>query len=195
MATATTHKPSARERLLAAADELFYSEGTNTVGIDRVIEHAGVAKASLYKHFRSKDELILAYLGGRHDAWLHELGAVIEAHAGSPRDQLLAIYDAQARLFAQPGFAGCAFGNAAAEVAPGSPIAQAADDFRAWLNDLFAGLVAGLGVADPARLTRRLVLLYDGASTGAVQDHDPGTALVARDTAAALIDQALAGAG
>src|SRR6478736_5820401 len=86
-------RTSARERLLAAADELFYAEGINNVGIDRVIEHAGVAKASLYSNFRSKDELVRAYLEARHEV---RKGRVLEriGRHRSPRERLLAVFDA-----------------------------------------------------------------------------------------------------
>src|SRR6478736_7878156 len=86
-------RASARDRLLAAANELFYAEGINNVGIDRVIEHAGVAKASLYAHFRSKDELVRAYLEARHEV---RKGRVLEriGRHRSPRERLLAVFDA-----------------------------------------------------------------------------------------------------
>src|SRR5882757_7573748 len=97
---------SARERLLAAANELFYEEGVHTVGIDRVIERAGVAKASLYNTFGSKDELIKAYLEARHVA---RQKRVTEKIAGydNPRDRLLGVFDALGDLFLEPTFRGC----------------------------------------------------------------------------------------
>src|SRR5215213_9939315 len=98
-------QPSVRERLLAAADALFYEEGVNTVGIDRVIEQAGVAKASLYSAFGSKDELIRAYLAARLEA---RQARVAEALAGceTPRERLLAVYDVLGELFAESGYRG-----------------------------------------------------------------------------------------
>src|ERR1700755_517415 len=96
---------SARERLLDAADELFYNEGVQTVGIDRIIEHAGVAKASLYNTFGSKDELIRAYLESRHASRREAISAAL-ARAESPRDRLLAVFGALEALFRRPGFRG-----------------------------------------------------------------------------------------
>ena len=84
-----------RERLLAAADELFYREGINNVGIDRVLEHAGVAKASLYSTFGSKEELVRAYLQGRQQARRARIEAAIARHR-SPREQMLSVFDAMA---------------------------------------------------------------------------------------------------
>src|SRR5580698_11114603 len=105
---ASTAKPSARERLLAAANELFYREGVHTVGIDRVIERAGVAKASLYNTFGSKDELVRAYLDGRHAEMAGRITRALGRY-DTPRDRLLGVFEAQGEVFAQPGFRGCAF--------------------------------------------------------------------------------------
>src|SRR3982751_5978814 len=90
-ASGSVRKPSARERLLTAADELFYAEGIHTVGIDRVIERAGVAKASLYSTFGSKDELVRAYLEGRHELRRTRLLAGLERF-DDPRDRLLGVF-------------------------------------------------------------------------------------------------------
>jgi AcrR family transcriptional regulator len=104
---------SARQRLLDAANELFYAEGVQTVGIDRIIAKAGVAKASLYNTFGSKDELIRAYLAARHDGTTRRLVEVL-AMIEDPRDKLLAVYDVQGELFRQVDFRGCAFVASAA---------------------------------------------------------------------------------
>ena len=102
---------TARERLLDAASELFYAEGIHTVGIDRIIEKAGVAKASLYNTYGSKDELVRAYLGRRHDRQKARIAAALEG-VTDPREKILAIFTAQEQLFASAGFRGCAFANA-----------------------------------------------------------------------------------
>src|ERR1700710_2725009 len=122
MPTPTLDRPSARDRLLAAADELFYEEGVHTVGIDRVIERAGVAKASLYKVFGSKDELIRSYLEARHARWQARLPRGLGARFDNPRDRLLGVYEIAGEQFGLPTFRGCAFVNASAEAGPGSPI-------------------------------------------------------------------------
>src|SRR5277367_3035281 len=109
-----TVKRSPRERLLQAASELFYAEGVQSVGIDRVIDRAGVAKASLYSSFGSKEELVCAYLDARHEKTLAALRSSV-ATTEDPVERLLAVFDAQARLFHTPGFRGCAFAAAAAE--------------------------------------------------------------------------------
>src|ERR1700760_128234 len=94
---------SARERLLKAANELFYDEGIQTVGIDRIIEKAGGAKASLYNTFGSKDELTRAYLDSRGEARRAAIEAEM-AKADTPRGRLLAVFDALEKLFRRPGF-------------------------------------------------------------------------------------------
>src|SRR5947209_15182198 len=103
MATKTeAPRRSPRERLLAAANDLFYAEGVQTVGIDRIIEHAGVAKASLYNIFGSKEGLIGAYLASHYDDTTERLMAAVERHR-SPRRRLLAVFEAQAQIVAEPG--------------------------------------------------------------------------------------------
>ena len=180
---------SARSRLLAAADELFYADGVRTVGIDRVIERAGVAKATLYSTFGSKDELIRAYLAGRHEARKARVMKAL-ADCDTPRAKLLGVFDALGGVLAQPGFRGCAFLNAAAEAPPGSAIEQISDEYRGWVRALFHELAQSQGVADPAALADQLVLLYDGATVGARMDRNPQAAATARAIAAGLVDAA-----
>ena len=194
MATTTqaTAEPrrSARVRLLDAAGELFYNEGVLSVGIDRIIEHAGVAKASLYNAFGSKEELVQAYLTARHADTIQRLTAAIEKHT-DPRSRLLAVFDAQAELAAQPNFRGCAFISASAEAPPGGLIEQAADDYRAEIRALFTKLAAQAGAPAPGVLARQLHLIYDGAGISARMDRDPTAPVGARAAAASLLDTAL----
>jgi len=188
MAVQSQPKLSARERLLAAASELFYSEGVHTVGIDRVIEHAGVAKASLYNTFGSKDELVGAYLDSRHAQTAARITRALTRYS-TPRDRLLGVFEAQGELFAEPGFRGCAFVSASAE-SPSDVVEKAAADYRGWVRGLFTDLAREAGVPDPAGLARQLHLLYDGASLSARMDRDPSVAMSARAAAAALLDAA-----
>ena len=181
---------AARERLLAAADELFYAEGVHTVGIDRVIERAGVAKATLYSAFGSKEELVRAYLTARHLARKEHFLRVIARH-GAPRDKVLAVFDSLAGAAADPRFRGCAFLNASAESPSGGAVEQASDSHRAWQRGLFADLARAAGAADPDRLGGQLMLLYDGALVAARMDRDPAAVAVARAVAEALIDAAV----
>jgi AcrR family transcriptional regulator len=187
--TRTSDRLSARERLLAAADELFYEEGVHTVGIDRIIERAGVAKASLYNTFGSKDELVRAYLEGRHAARQARITLFISRYA-SPRERLLGVFDALGSFAAEPGFRGCAFVNASAESLSGGVVEAASDESRAWTRALFTELAQAAGVTDAAGLAAQLVLLYDGAMVGARMDRTTATAAAARAIAESLLDAA-----
>jgi AcrR family transcriptional regulator len=181
---------SPRERLLASATELFDAQGVQTVGIDRIIEHAGVAKASLYNLFGSKEGLVRAYLAARHDGTTERLMAAIERHR-SPRKRLLAVFEAQGELFRKRDFRGCAFVAATAEAPRGSLIEQAADDYRTQIRALFTELAEQAGASDPRKLARQLQVIYDGAGLAARMDRDPTIAISARAAAEILLDASL----
>jgi AcrR family transcriptional regulator len=182
-------KPSTRERLLAAADELFYRDGVKSVGIDRIVQQAGVAKASLYNLFGSKDELVEAYLDARHAGTRDQVERVLTRFR-TPRERLLGVFDAQGQLFTEPDFNGCAHMTANAEAVHGSPVEGATDRYRLWVRTLFTDLAREAGVTDPEELARQLHLLYDGAGISARMDRDPSAATTARTAAAALFDAA-----
>lgn len=189
MATRTATKPSARDRLLESANELFYGEGVQTVGIDRVIEHAGVAKASLYNTFGSKEGLICAYLELRYIRMKDRITAAL-TRFHTPREQLLGVFDALDEAINNPGYNGCAFVRATAETGEDSPIRQVADDYRLWIRGLFTELATLSGYAAPEALARQLHLLYDGAGQSARMDRDLSAATTARAAAAVLLDTA-----
>jgi AcrR family transcriptional regulator len=189
MGAKTATGASARERLLEAASELFYAEGVHTVGIDRVIERAGVAKASLYNTFGSKDELVKAYLESRHARTEGRITRYLERY-DDPRDRLLGVFEAQGELFADPGFRGCAFVSASAE-SPGEAVSRATDNYRGWVRGLLTGLAREAGAPEPETLGRRLHMIYDGASLAARMDHARSAAADARAAAETLLDAAL----
>jgi AcrR family transcriptional regulator len=185
----TGQRISARERLLRAADELFYAEGIHTVGIDRVIERAGVAKASLYSAFGSKDELVRAYLMGRHERRVQRITDRMAEHEDA-RGKLLAIFDYLGDLARDPAFRGCVFMNANAESPPGGPAQEVADLDRAWLRGVIHDLLVEAGAAQPDVLTAQVVLLYDGATMSARLDRNPAAAATARAATQALLTAA-----
>src|SRR3984885_4897459 len=170
---------SARERLLASADALFYAEGVQSVGIDRVIEHAGVAKASLYNLFGSKEGLVRAYLEARHGGTTTVISSAIDLHR-NPRRRILAVFEAQAQIFAQPGFRGCAFVAASAEAPRAGLVEQAVGEYRTWMLALFVDLAEEAGATDPAELARQLQIIFDGGSIAAWMDRDPSIATSSR---------------
>ena len=162
MVTKAAKRPSPRERLLAASDELFYRDGVHSTGIDAIIEKAGVAKGSLYYIFGGKDELVAAYLRKRHDAWRERVEAA-QARTDDPDEKILAIFDAIADYASLPDYRGCPFTNAAAEAPAGEEQQLAMKDYRDWLRRTFLKLAADTGVADAQALADALTVLYKGA--------------------------------
>ncbi|MFG3556858.1 TetR/AcrR family transcriptional regulator [Micromonospora sp. NPDC047557] len=165
-------RPSeARLRLLRTAIRIFYAEGIHSVGVDRIIAEAKVTRATFYRHFPSKDDLILAYLREVHQL---ERGMVDEAVAAnrSPVDPLLAIAGSIAQNIQSPGFRGCAFLNAAAEYPDTNhPVHQELTAHRQWFLDTITMLMAQVHeeTADPA--ARHFVMLRDGAmAAGCLSD-------------------------
>jgi AcrR family transcriptional regulator len=190
MSTQTAEKTSARERLLAAADDLFYSEGVHTVGIDRIIEHAGVAKATLYSTFGSKEELIRAYLERKHDQRIARTEAGL-ARFDTPREKMIGVFDVMGETFARPTYRGCAFMNASAESLPGGAVEEVSDVSRAATKAMFVRLAKAAGAKYPKALGAQLALVYDGAVITARMDRNPKAAAVAKTIATALVDAAI----
>jgi AcrR family transcriptional regulator len=192
MNTTKPPRTSARQRLLAAAGELFYENGINTVGIDRIIEHAGVAKASLYDCFGSKEELVRAYLQERGEVRRARVNERL-ARFSDPIDQILAIFDLLGEWSAQPDYRGCAFVRASADAGASDKVKNAVSESRAFILEKFtdlcrlAGTRAGCKVADPVLLAKQLVLLYDGATTSASMDGNRNAAAMARALAVRVL--------
>ena len=153
-----------RKQLVETALALFERYGFVAVGIDRILAEAGVAKMTLYKHFRSKEQLIAAALelkDQRHRSWL--MGEV-ERRAESPRDRLLATFETLHRVVDQPGFPGCVFVRAAAEFGDADhPVHHAAAEHKRLIRQYLATLAAAAGAADPGQLAHQLAVLMDGA--------------------------------
>jgi AcrR family transcriptional regulator len=182
-------RPGARERIVRAAGDLFYAEGIHAVGVDRVAGAAGVAKATLYQQFRSKDELVAACLQRRAEHWRASVADPVLALPGSAARRVGAVFERLGEAFATPGYRGCPFINAAAEYpGPDGPVAAAIAAHRAQVRGLFAELLAGVPPARRAALTDQLVLLYDGTMVGAQLDQGPRAARRARAAARQLLE-------
>jgi AcrR family transcriptional regulator len=182
---------SARDRLLSAADELFYAEGVHVVGVDRIVERAGVTKASLYNTFGSKDELVRAYLERHFRARQRRIAQILASHT-APRERLLAVFAEVEGFLAGSAFRGCRFIAAATESRPGEAGAIVAEEYRAWLWSVFTDLAEAVGASDPKQVGRQLFLLYDGAAVAARMDEDRGAAAKAvRSAAMAVLDAAV----
>ena len=179
-------RASARERLLAAADELFYENSINTVGIDRIIEHAGVAKASLYDCFGSKDELIHSYLEARNAARQARIDERISRY-DTPQKKILSIFELLGELSSQPGYRGCAFMRARSDDSVSEKVKAASDQSRTFMLDRFMSLAREASAANPGQLAQQLLLLYDGASVAGHLDRNRNAASLARELAAQLL--------
>jgi AcrR family transcriptional regulator len=157
--------PGAKIRILETADELFYSEGIRIVGIDRLISTSKVTKATFYKHFGSKDRLILMYIEARHTAEVARLEALVE---GKTAEQALrAIITDTIAEIARPGFRGDAFLNAATEFAEERhPVRSVVLRHREWLTGFFADLLQDLGHRMPGDAADDIILARDGAMSG-----------------------------
>lgn len=183
-------EPGPRRRLLDAANELFYDEGVHVVGIDRLLEEAGVAKASLYTHFGNKDGLVRAYLEERFEARREHVARVLATYDSS-RDRLLGMFADVQEALTGTAFRGCRFINASAEARPDESVVTVTAEYRMWLRTLFTDLAMAAGAHDARRLGRQLALLYDGVAIAARLDEDrTGAGAAARSAAAALLDAA-----
>ncbi|MHA6493548.1 TetR/AcrR family transcriptional regulator [Pseudomonas borbori] len=151
-----------REQLLNTALELFYREGYHSTGIDRILAESGVAKMTLYKYFKSKDELILAVLQTQHE----QLSARMQqALAGlQPRAAVLAVFDGLHLWLSEQGFCGCLFLHAAAEFQRRDhPIHQQAAEHKRSLLQFFTGALTSMRVEQPEQLAAQLQFLFEGA--------------------------------
>ena len=164
----------ARERLLRTASRLFYSEGLRAVGIDRIIDTAGVTRATLYRHFPSKDDLVVAYLTQADEAVRARVGAA-RTEGAATDDIVRAVGRSIADDIQGPGFRGCAFLNAAAEYPdPAHPVHQAVLKHRQWFLDTITELFLETGKPDSEPAGRHFVMLRDGAMTaGSLTDPAP----------------------
>jgi AcrR family transcriptional regulator len=162
-----------RERILAAADEHFYAEGIRAVSADKLIAAAGVSKVTFYRHFPSKDDLVLAYLDGRAALERHALEQ-FRREAGDACGTLLAIARGIAGMSCSPGFRGCPFINAAAEFAnPAHPARKAVAAHRAWFATFLTELLGEMAIDDHERVADQLIILRDGAMVTGYLGPDP----------------------
>jgi AcrR family transcriptional regulator len=177
----------ARQRILDTASRLFYAHGVRGIGVDAVIAEAGVAKATLYKHFASKDDLVLAYLDGVDERWRAQLRSAADAAGADPRAQLVGMFDALDAACRSDGYHGCAFINTAAESAPGTRVhartVEHKNVVRAWVREL----AVAAGARDPVGLADGLTLLLDGGLAAGVLDGSARSAASARGVARALV--------
>ncbi len=185
--------PSARERLLAAAGDLFYRRGIRSVGIDEIVASADVAKMSLYRSFPSKDELVAACLEAHDARYWARWDDVAARHRGDPREQSRALFRALARRATRADWRGCPFTNAATEFPePAHPARQVAERHKHELRRRLLDLARALDARRPAQLADQLVLLFEGAYSSAQTFGAGGPAGAVAEAAEALIAAHLA---
>jgi len=181
-----------RDELVGKALQAFYAHGFHATGMDRLVELTGISKTSMYKHFRSKEELILAALERRDREFRGWLFGRMAALGKTPREQLLALFDALGEWFEEPGFRGCLFVKAACEFQePGHPIHVQAAAHKALLLEHLQGLTRAAGAADANLLAGQLLILKEGAIVTAQVEHRRRAAAQAKAAAATLLDNAL----
>ncbi len=180
-------KPSASEKILTVANDLFFREGIRTVGIDRIILEASIAKATFYRHFPSKEDLVLAYLNDRHDRVMAGLDEVLAARH-DPRDQIDVIFARLHEKAENPEFRGCAFALAVAEHGESARIVGLARYHKQAVADVLHGIVRRAGLRDAVQTANHLALLYDGALARRAVSGDAGAMRDARQAALTLFD-------
>lgn len=191
---------SRRDELIDTALRLFYTHGFNATGIDKILSESGVAKMTLYKHFRSKEELILAALQRRDETFRNWLMAEMEKTSADPRARLLAMFDAlkdwfEGRAFPGLGYSGCAFINAAGEFGDlDHPAHRVATEHKRRIVEYLSKICAQTGARDPDDLAEQLSLLKEGAIVAAQVRGMPESAMIAKKMAEIVLDKELGAA-
>jgi AcrR family transcriptional regulator len=189
-----TDPASTRERILNAAYDLFSRHGLQAVGVNAVVEHSGVAKRTLYRHFASKDELIVAFLQLREERWTKEwLRKAVEERTDDPQERLLAIFDVFHEWFQGEELEGCSFINVLLEVDDrASPVRQASVRHLAAIRGFLEELATAAGIEHPADFARRWHILMKG-SIVAAQEGDRDAARQAQEIGRVLLARERAG--
>ncbi len=184
-------RPSRKDELVDKALEVFYRDGFHATGMDKLVAETGISKTSMYKYFRTKEELILATLERRHTNLMALLADASDARADTPKGQLLASFDALQEWIASDEFNSCMFIKASSEYQdPAHPIHQASAAHKRALTEHMADLARKAGAKEPEALGRQLMLLKEGAIVTAHMQGKAFAAPDAKDAARALINLA-----
>ncbi len=191
----TQPETSTRQRIVEAANRLFYREGIRAVSVDAVAEEAGITKRSLYYHFKSKDDLVAAYLDHRDQPNLDAYSRWFTEADGDVADRIAAIFEKLAERAERPGWKGCGFLRTAAELAamPGHPAVKAGARHKTNFEKWLAGALSDHNVGEAKMLAREIVLLMDGAFSSMLIHHNPDYVNAAGHAAATLIRARMAG--
>ena len=184
-------RPTKRDELVQKALAAFYRNGFHATGMDMLATETSISKTSMYKHFRTKEELILAVLRLRDESFRNWLYRRIEQLADTPYDQLVALFDALEQWFEEPGYRGCMFIKGSSEYQDANhPIHRQSADHKRMLETYVIGLAQKAGYRDPATIARQLLLLKEGAIVTAHLGHTERPALDAKQAAISLLDSA-----
>lgn len=184
----TMGQQDARERILEAAYQLFAHQGTRSVGVDAIIEKSGVAKMTLYRHFKSKQDLVLAFLERRRALWTEDwLIPEVSARAGNPKGRLLAIFDAYHDWFQMEDFEGCTFVNVLLEYQADNPLRVAAAGHLAKTRAFICDLATQAGIRDVSAFCATWHMLMKGATIAAAEGNR-AAALQAKRAAQSILD-------
>lgn len=184
--TKTRRRP-ALERVLKTADRLFYEGGLHATGVDLIAAEANVSKATMYTYFETKDDLVAAYLRGRSDSWRAHVERELARRGGSPAEKILLVFDLLGEWFASGGFHGCPFINSEAESGPETPAHAENLRHRAWVREMFEGLLREAGVEEASAVALQLSIVYDGCMSSAHSEPELDWARAARNAASRLI--------
>jgi AcrR family transcriptional regulator len=183
---------SKRDELVQKALEVFYANGFHATGMDRLVAETGISKTSMYKHFRTKEDLILATLRLRDEQFRNKVMRRVEELADSPRDRLLASFDMLTEWMESDSFNSCMFIKASSEYQDADhPIHRVAAEHKRLLTAYLEGLAEKAGAADPAGLSRHLMMLKEGAIVTAHLHGPKGVGADAREAAEVLIAAAI----
>ena len=181
-----------RDELVRKALDTFYRNGFHAAGMDMIARETGVSKTSIYKHFRTKEDLILAVLRLRDENFRNWFFRRIDELSETRRGKLLSIFDALEEWFSMREFRGCMFIKASAEYQEADdPIHAQATEHKRLLAEYFIGLSKAAGAARPEELAQQLLVLKEGAIVMAVLGRGPGAARDARNAARVLIESHL----
>lgn len=183
---------NARERILQAATELFSTQGIRATGVDSIVKSANTTKMSLYKHFSSKEALIVAYLQNRDAEFWTWFVEQVERKARTPKDKLLAIFDVHGECLANPDFQGCPFINASAEFPDQRhAVHQVSTAFYRKFRSYMTDLAGQAGARFPERLAGQLCALFEGAIVSEQLQRHSGAADDAKLAAVLLIENGI----
>ncbi|SFJ75626.1 TetR/AcrR family transcriptional regulator [Celeribacter neptunius] len=181
---------NARDKIMSAASHLFCNHGFAATGIDTILTRAGTAKATLYHHFKSKEELIAAVLEAEGETWRGWFFGRLSEVKGPARNRILAVFDILEDWFADPGFYGCPFINAVAEFDTGNDaVRKAADLHKQHLLTWLKAQAMEMKAPDVTETARSIAVLFDGAIVAAQHARDPSFARTAKAMAECYLDQ------